>query len=156
MTASGANAGRHTSIAIGMDGLPNVSYELVMDSNGQSHLNVLHCLTMACESGNANVVWAGYGSNMSITTGADGLPIVAYYDNINGDLRVVRCQDIACSWATTAQSVAVDSSGDVGWYPSITIGVDGLPVISYYDNSNGDLKVLHCVNAMCSPYFRRR
>jgi hypothetical protein len=41
-------------------------------------------------------------------------------------------------------------------FTSITIGVDGLPIISYYDNTNLDLKVAKCSNALCAPYFRRR
>ena len=55
----------------------------------------------------------------------------------------------------------VDSSGDVGLYSSLTIGTDGLPLVSYYDWSggwgvDGDLKAAHCGNAFCVPYFRRR
>ena len=38
----------------------------------------------------------------------------------------------------------------MGYYTSITIGTDGLPVISYRDYTNGDLKVAKCGNAACS------
>jgi hypothetical protein len=44
----------------------------------------------------------------------------------------------------------------VGWHTSVTIGADGLGLVSYYDFTNGDLKVAHCENTFCSPYFRRR
>jgi len=46
--------------------------------------------------------------------------------------------------------------GDVGQYTSVTIGVDGLGLISYYDVTNQDLKVAHCASALCTSYFRRR
>ena len=51
---------------------------------------------------------------------------------------------------------AVDTVGGVGQYTSLSIGADGLPVISYYDITNVDLKVAKCANAFCVPYFRRR
>jgi len=46
-------------------------------------------------------------------------------------------------------STTVDSSGDVGGSPSITIGSDGLPIISYCDNTSQDLKVAHCDDFAC-------
>jgi hypothetical protein len=54
---------------------------------------------------------------------------------------------VACSSATTA---TVDSSTDVGAHSSVTIGADGLGLISYNDNNNGHLKVAHCSNTACS------
>src|SRR5690606_12098430 len=44
----------------------------------------------------------------------------------------------------------VDSTGDVGIYTSIAIGSDGLPVISYKDETNTSLKVAKCDNQACS------
>ncbi len=44
----------------------------------------------------------------------------------------------------------VDSSADVGQYGSLVLGADGFARISYYDNSNKDLKFARCTNADCS------
>ena len=89
----------------------------------------------------------GAGSGyVAATIGADGLPIIAYYDGTNGDLRVAHCDDIAC---TSATHTTLDSTGDVGMYTSIILGVDGLPVIAYYDNTAGDLKMARCSNVAC-------
>src|SRR6267142_880026 len=45
---------------------------------------------------------------------------------------------------------SLDGSGNVGQYSSVTIGTDGLALISYYDATNGDLKVAHCSNVACT------
>ena len=63
------------------------------------------------------------------------------------------CSDTNCIAATIT---TLDSTGDVGWYTSVTIGADGLGLISNYDDTRENLKVAHCENAFCSPYFRRR
>jgi len=44
----------------------------------------------------------------------------------------------------------LDNTAFVGAYSSITIGADGLALISYYDSTFGDLKVAHCSNVACS------
>ncbi|MGD8431285.1 MAG: hypothetical protein PVG23_01780, partial [Nitrosopumilaceae archaeon] len=52
------------------------------------------------------------------------------------------CKNPVCS--TTNTPLTLDSgsaSGSVGQYSSIAIGIDGNPVISYYDTTNEDLKV---------------
>jgi hypothetical protein len=50
----------------------------------------------------------------------------------------------------------VDSSGAGGYWNSVTIGADGLALISYWDGTNYDLKVTHCRSPFWIDYFRRR
>jgi cell shape-determining protein MreC len=88
------------------------------------------------------------GSDTSITIGADGFPVISYYDHTNFDLKVAKCANASCSAGNTLTTV--DSEGDVGRSTSITIGADSFPVISYYDSTNGNLKVAKCGNASCS------
>lgn len=88
------------------------------------------------------------GLYSSITLGADNLPIIAYYDNTNGDLKVAKCVNAACSGSSVVSTV--DSTGNVGLSPSITLGADGLPVIAYFESTIRRLKVAKCVNAACS------
>jgi hypothetical protein len=45
---------------------------------------------------------------------------------------------------------SVDTAGNVGIDTSLTIGADGLGLISYQDATNMELKVAHCSNIDCS------
>jgi hypothetical protein len=95
------------------------------------------------------------GLYTSITIGSDGLGLISYYEetNDNWGLKVAHCSDIVCSKATTT---VVDTDGEVGTHTSITNGTDGQPIISYYDITTQGLKVTHCSNPFCVPYWRRR
>jgi hypothetical protein len=96
-----------------------------------------------------NTVSAG-GAHSSSVAGADGFPLVAVFDGSNNRLVVVHCNDATCSSPT---STPVDSStANIGRYPSVTIGSDGLGIISYLDGSNHYLRVAHCLNVACSSF----
>ena len=85
---------------------------------------------------------------------SDLYPVISYYDTTNDDLKVAKCANAACSSGTTLSTV--DSTGNVGYYTSITIGTDGYPVISYYDVTNIDLKVIKAANPFFVNYWTRR
>jgi hypothetical protein len=91
---------------------------------------------------------AGYFYYSSIGVPSGGAPVMSYYDNLNGALKVAKCGNPSCSFLATVNTV--DTSGDVGLYTSLAVPADGLPVISYFDQSNGDLKVAKCGDASCS------
>jgi preprotein translocase subunit Sec61beta len=149
-TLDSAFVGWWTSVTIGADGLGLISYY------GNSDLKVAHCNDVACTSATITTLDSegSVGWYPSVTIGADGLGLISYYDDTNLDLKVAHCNDVAC---TSATITTLDSAGIVGEYTSVTIGADGLGLISYYDSwPNGDLKVAHCSNSFCVPYFRRR
>ena len=142
--------GSHTSITLGADGLPVVSYHDY--TNGD--LKVAKCNDPACSGGDETLstVDSGLGAHTytSITLGADGLPVLSYFDWTNGDLKVAKCNDAACAGGDETIST-VDSEGTVGYNPSITLGVDGLPIVSYKDGDPIlDLKVAKCNDPACS------
>jgi predicted regulator of Ras-like GTPase activity (Roadblock/LC7/MglB family) len=144
------DVGRYTSIAIGADGLPIISYN---DSTNDD-LKVAHCNDLLCAGGNETRTTvdpsAGdVGRNTSIAIGVDGLPIISYYDLTNGDLKVAHCNDRLCAGSDETLT-AVDTAGVVGLYTSITIGADGLPIVSYRDATNSNLKVAHCNDVSCA------
>ncbi|MEW5853190.1 MAG: hypothetical protein AB2A00_30700 [Myxococcota bacterium] len=85
----------------------------------------------------------------AITVTADGLPLVAFFQNVpNFDLRVLKCHDTGCA---TGQVHTLDTE-DAGYYLSMVTPPDGLPVIIYGRAVAGSLH-LHaakCVTPECS------
>ena len=136
------------SIAIGADGLPVISYH---DNNGED-LKVAHCADLTCTTASiATLDSAGQvGIYTSIAIGTDGLPVISYLHRDTYDLKVAHCDDLAC---TTASIATLEDTGEYSYgtssSTSITIGAEGLPVISYR-TSSGALKVAHCSNVSCS------
>jgi hypothetical protein len=87
------------------------------------------------------------GQYTSITIGANGNPIISYYDRTNGDLKIAACNNPTC---TGSSNETIDSNFDVGKYSSITVGTNGNPIISYIDETNKFLKVAACNNPTCT------
>jgi hypothetical protein len=87
------------------------------------------------------------GGQNTIAIGTDGFPIVGFYST-GSDLRILHCTTGDCSTKETSQ-VLDSASASMGQYPSIAIGFDGLPILSYYDASNGNLRTTHCSRPSC-------
>ena len=87
------------------------------------------------------------GLSTSIAIGINGNPIISYFDETLGDLKVAACNNPTC---TTSTITTIDSFGRVGWYTSIAIGINGNPVISYWDQTNANLKIAACNNPTCT------
>ena len=140
------------SVTTGAEGFAAISY---IDNSGISgRLMFAHCNDSNC-SVSARVFLGLAASHTPITIGAHGLPLIMY-QTINQGLFARHCTDVTCSSLDPSSTLPVDTAGNVGAFPFATIGADGLPLISYYDTTNQDLKVAHCPNTFCIPYFRRR
>ncbi len=91
---------------------------------------------------------------LSIAVGLDGFPVVVYstgngYDSTNGyGVGVVKCGNADCS-AVESYSV-IDSPAKGVDFPSLAIGADGFPIISYRNGSSDALKVAKCNDAGCN------
>jgi hypothetical protein len=139
-------AGEYSSMTIGTDGLGLISYP----GSPGSLLSVAHCQDVACSTWSSTTIDAIPVGTLSVTIGGDGLGLISYFDVGNGDLKVAHCDNLAC---TAATKTTIDDGGGVGVVgssSSVTIGGDGLGLISYYDQTNQDLKVAHCNNVVCN------
>jgi hypothetical protein len=89
--------GQYTSMAIGADGLPIVSYFHTI-----GRLKVAKCGDATCGPAGRVVsvvdspVNTSVGLYTSIAVPADGLPVISYHDLTNGSLKVAKCGNVAC------------------------------------------------------------
>jgi len=93
------DVGEFNSIAIGDDGLPVISYY----DRTAGALKVAKCNDKACTGGNETITTVddpptSAGFQTSITIGADGRPVISYwqYDAAGARLKVTRCGNAAC------------------------------------------------------------
>lgn len=130
-------------VALGADGLPIIGLSVSF-----SGLRAIKCSNANCTLATTTVVDAsnlGNGDHALIVP-ADGNPIFAIFDGNNGDLKVARCANAAC---TGIASVAVaDAAGFVGRAPGIAL-IGGLPQIAYNADSL-NVKLLRCGNLDCT------
>jgi hypothetical protein len=155
--------GTNTSIAIGRDRMPVISYHEVTTLNNNIGLKVAHCSSYDCTGAATITILStndvtGWWSSIAI--GSDDLPIISSLDGAGADasvdfLMILHCGTAACTPTASNQARALDALG-TGETTSLTIGSDGLPVISYWETSTGSLKVAHCSNVFCVPNHRPR
>jgi len=91
------------------------------------------------------------------TEGEMDVALVAKADTVDVTAALLSKADVTSLLAPNVPSVPVtiDSADRVGWFTSIAIGVDGNPVISYYDDTNVDLKVASCGDPTCTTATTR-
>src|SRR5207237_1041929 len=98
-THDSGGVGQHSSIALGVDGLPIIAY---YDETNQ-RLRVLHCNSVDCATSTVNTVDPGpdVGQDNSIVISPSGLAVISYRDVTNKILKIAYCADVVCTSATT-------------------------------------------------------
>ena len=81
-----------------------------------------HCSNLACSAATSNPIDSTATAYASLAIGADGLPLVSYFDSANADLKVAHCADALCA---SVNATTLDSTGTVGLYTSLTSAPTG-------------------------------
>ncbi len=144
-----AGSGTTTSITVDVDGNPIIAH---YNANQQSLL-VTTCNDPQCTDDDETTTTVDADGNVglgpSIALGTDGLPVIAHRDVAREDLRVTACNDPRCFGGdeTTTRIATTPTDGAT---PSLTIAVDGDPVIAHVDTKDGDLLVTYCGDPRCT------
>jgi hypothetical protein len=155
--------GRFNSVGINGLGNPVVSYyhEDYRDSQNRQKraLKVAACNNPTCSTGviSSTVDFddaafiSDIGAHSSLAINGLGNPVISYIDFWNGDLKVATCGNPTCTSGNTIATVDSPDPAKIGEDTSIDINpVTGFPVVSYYDTSSRDLKLLTCGNSTCT------
>lgn len=151
VAVGGADVGQWTSIAQDSADRSLVSYYDATNGN----LKIVRCAAAAfepngaCEAPVTVDAVGDVGRYTDVVMGPGDKPAISYYDVTNQALKVAACNDALCSTATIT-TIDDDATNNVGLYSSIVIPTDGLPVISYIDDTAHALKLAKCHKPDCS------
>ena len=142
----------NTSLVLDRNGNPVITYAI--KDGIRSTLGLVRCGDANCSARTSRMVGGGLDNSLALDT--NGYPVISYYDTAHRALMIAHCDTSDCSRNISTQ--IVDSAGDVGQYNSLVLvpvlnargQKEQRPFISYYDATNGDLKIAYCANANCS------
>lgn len=144
-------SGQYSAISLSAGGIPAIAYFTRLGSatevriaqatgpaprsSGEWTVTVIDSAEVPVADEEADVLTIPYGTGLFIdlVRDASDLPLAAYYDRINGDLRVARQE----SGSFVVETLVTE--GDVGWYPSLAVDPQGVLHVSYVDAVNKDL-----------------
>jgi hypothetical protein len=146
-----------------VDDVSVLSSSVAVDASGRVHISYIAaafvgllkyatCATDCTAAASWKVTFLDVGggalASSSLAVDSSGRVHIAFYDELNQDLRYITCE-AGCDAAVT--SVRVDADGDVGSSTSLAVDAAGRAHVSYYDVTNGRLKYATCAAACVVP-----
>jgi hypothetical protein len=150
-----ADVGQYTSLAV-VAGNPAISYH---DATTGA-LKYIRAINTTGSSWNPPIAidFAGTGQYTSLVV-VSGNPAISYYDASNGALKYIRANNttgnIATDWGVPLYldpEFSLIGSANVGQYTSLAV-VDGNPAISYYGDTNTNLKYIRAIDIANKLYY---
>ena len=142
------DVGRNTSIALTSNNTPYITY--YDSTNG--HLKLAICNDMACLNPTISTIdstgWTSAYSSIALT--ANNFPVISYYDASTAYLRLVICGDVNCTRTTNTVLDHMRTGMPSTINLSLALTTADIPIISYHDYANGDLKLAICTDVACS------
>jgi len=138
---STGNVGQYASLALASGDIPVIAYYDATNTD----IKLVRCAASTdCTTRTINSISSAnnIGQFLSLALNSSGFPIISYYDATSQDLMLAVCSDPTCTTAPT--TFPVDTAGNVGQYTSVQMATGNIPVISYHDVTNGDLKFARC------------
>ncbi len=131
--------GSFTSLALDASGNPRISY--YDEANGDLKYAWSDDGGATWPSVNIKTVDSAgiVGQMTSLALDASGNPCISYFDWTNNHLKYAWSDDGGKTWPT-GNIKTVDSTGNTGQYASLALDASGNPRISYFDETNKDLK----------------
>ncbi|MFN7161311.1 MAG: LamG-like jellyroll fold domain-containing protein [Candidatus Gracilibacteria bacterium] len=140
----------YPSLAIGStDGFARIAYW----DTASSDLRFIRCTNESCSTKSAVAAdtTGTVGYYPSLVLDGNDFARIAYLTEVpDFDLKYMQCLNTTCTTKTTN---SVDTQDAVGYLPSLALGLDEFPRISYYDYTNHDLKFAQCTSMACNNTY---
>eukprot|EP00762_Andalucia_godoyi_P004969 ANDGO_01441.mRNA.1 hypothetical protein len=139
----------YISMAVGPDSFPLIALYFIASSS----IKVVKCGDIRCADSSRfrSVAVDGSGTVagafVDLKFGNDGLPIMSYQQE--NALRIVHCRSQDCF---TRDLTTVDSNPDgasTGEWTSLQFGVDGIPIVAFYNSAGRNLRFARCRDETC-------
>lgn len=87
------------------------------------------------------------GRQAAIAIPLGGTPYVAFRDEDQQDMYLVRCQNRSCS---KSDAPVILANGDIGYDPAMIIGREGFPIVAWRDNAKSTVVLVACGDPTCT------